>query len=201
MPSHEDFEQVFSGGWPQALHAQILDDEEIDVRETLHEIASLAFGLRFREVLCEVERTPDERVVAGANRADGNGHGDVRLADARRPHEERAVMRAHEPRRSQVGNFRAGIFGLNAQSKLESSFTWVIPACLIRRAKRRSARRVSSSCTRRSRNSRCASGAAFACSRRRGKASTMPESRKCRSRVVSCGFIGDPPRYRRLRDG
>jgi len=64
--------------------------------------------------------------------------------------------------------FVFGILGLKAQSKSASVLTVVIPACLSRRAKSRSARRASSSSTSNSRNSRWGSGAASAWATRPG---------------------------------
>ncbi len=91
--------------------------------------------------------------------------------------------------------FAFGIFALKLQSKSASVFIVVMAACLSRRAKSRSARRASSSSTRSSRNSRCGNGAASACATRPGRASTMPERRRWRRRVVNCGFIvRSPPR-------
>ena len=106
VPSHEDLEQVFGRRRSQALHAEILEDEEIDVRESLHEIAPLAFGVRFRKILREVERAPDKRVIPRPNRADGDGHRDVRFAHTRWPNQERAVMRANESRGREVDQLR-----------------------------------------------------------------------------------------------
>ena len=55
-------------------------------------------------------------------------------------------MIAQEARGGQLARAaRAESSGLNAQSKLENSFTCGIPACFSRRANSRSARRVSSS--------------------------------------------------------
>src|SRR5207247_1432933 len=111
MTTDEDLEQVFGGRRAEPLHAEILEHEEIDGGETLHQVAALAGGVRFSKILRELEGTAQERVIAGANRA------------------------------------------------------------------------------------------AAACSRRSGNASAMPESRKCRRRVVSCGCIRASPGCTRLTDG
>ena len=81
MTPHEDLEQVFGRRGPEALHAEILEDEEIDVGEALHELAALAGGVRLGEVLRQVERAPDEGVIAGANGAHRDRDRGVRLPD------------------------------------------------------------------------------------------------------------------------
>ena len=96
VPPDEDLEEVFGGGRPEPLHAEILEDEEIDRGEALHEVAALAGGVCLGEVLGEVERTPDERVMAGANGADGDRDGGVRFADAWWANQQDSVMIADE---------------------------------------------------------------------------------------------------------
>jgi hypothetical protein len=52
--------------------------------------------------LGQVEGTPDERVIAGANRADGDRHGGVRFADAGWTNQQDAAMIADEARGGEV---------------------------------------------------------------------------------------------------
>ena len=62
--------------------------------------------------------------MAGANRADGDRGGDVRFADAGWADQQHAVMIAKK-RALASSTIRAlGIFGLKAQSKSASAFTW-----------------------------------------------------------------------------
>ena len=106
MPPDEDLKQVLGGRWAEPLHAKILKHEEIDGGEALHQVAALAGGVGLGEILGQIERAPDERVVARANRANGDGHRRVRFPDAGRSNQERAVMIANEARRGQVDESR-----------------------------------------------------------------------------------------------
>jgi len=55
-------------------------------------------GVCLGEILGEIERASHERVITGANRADGHRDGRVRFADARWANQQRAVMIANEAR-------------------------------------------------------------------------------------------------------
>jgi hypothetical protein len=72
----------------------------------LDEVAPGAGGFGLGEVGGEVEGTADERPAAGANRADGDGGGHVRLADAGRTDEEDAGVRVDEARARQFDELR-----------------------------------------------------------------------------------------------
>ena len=50
MPAHKYLEQIFGGGRSKFLHAEVLEYEEIDARELLHQITSRARGIGFGEV-------------------------------------------------------------------------------------------------------------------------------------------------------
>ena len=98
--------------------------------------------------------------VAGADGADRDRDGGVALADARRADQEHARGAGRRSGRWPARTSRArGSFGLKDQSKSLHSLTWMMPACLSRRAKSRSARRASSSSTSSSRNSWCGEAA------------------------------------------
>jgi hypothetical protein len=102
VPPDEDLEEVFSRGRAEPLHAEVLEHQEIDRRETLYEVAALAGGIGLGEVLGEIEGTPDEGVIAGANGADGDRDGRVRLPDAGWPSQQGAMMIADEARGGEV---------------------------------------------------------------------------------------------------
>jgi hypothetical protein len=84
VTTHEDLEEVLGGIRGELLHPEVFEDEEIDARELLDQIASLAGGLGLGEVGGEVEGAAHEGASASANRADGDRGGDVRFADAGR---------------------------------------------------------------------------------------------------------------------
>jgi hypothetical protein len=58
MAADEDLQQVFGGHGAEPLHAEILEDEEINCGEALDEGAALASGVGLGEILGQVERTP-----------------------------------------------------------------------------------------------------------------------------------------------
>ena len=66
----------------ELLHPEVFEDEQVDARELLDEIAARAGGVRLGEVGGQIERAAHERAAAGANRADRDGRRDVRFADA-----------------------------------------------------------------------------------------------------------------------
>jgi hypothetical protein len=72
----------------------------------LDEMAARAGGLRLGEVRGEVKGAPDKRAATGTDRADGDGGGDVRFADAGRADEQDAGMRVDEARARQFDNPR-----------------------------------------------------------------------------------------------
>src|SRR5512142_1645824 len=69
VTAHEDLEQVLCGAGAQLLHAEVLDDQDVDLGELLDEVLALAEGLGLGEVLAEIEGTADECAVAGSDRA------------------------------------------------------------------------------------------------------------------------------------
>ena len=103
MPPDKDLEQVFGRRAAQLLHAEILQHEEIDPRELLHELPPRPRRVGLREIRREIKRAADERAVPGANRADRQRGRDMRLAHAGRTdqqHARRASARsAHWPAR------------------------------------------------------------------------------------------------------
>ena len=74
MASDENLEQVFGRRRRQALHPEIFEDEQIHLGESLHELAPPPLGVGFREILRQVERAPDKRVIAGPNGAHRDRH-------------------------------------------------------------------------------------------------------------------------------
>ena len=102
VSSHKDLQQVFARRRAEAFHADILQDQEIDLREALDEIASLSSRVGFRKVLREIERAAHEGEIAGSDGAHADGHRRVRLAHAGRSNQQHAMMIANEPRGRQI---------------------------------------------------------------------------------------------------
>jgi hypothetical protein len=76
---HEDLEESLGGGGAELLHPKIFEDEQVDSRELLRELAAHPRRVGLCEVGCEIERAADARAVAGANRADGKRGRDMRF--------------------------------------------------------------------------------------------------------------------------
>ena len=112
VPPDEDLEQVFGGVGAELLHAEVFEDEEVDARELLHEVAPGPGGVGLGEVRGEIEGAADERAVAGADGADGDRGGDVGLADAGRADEEQVGVRPDEARRREFGELRLRDLGI-----------------------------------------------------------------------------------------
>ena len=70
MSPHEDLEQIFSRARAEFLHAEILEDQQVDACQLLAEVATSAGRFGLGEIRREVKRAADERASAGANRAD-----------------------------------------------------------------------------------------------------------------------------------
>ena len=111
MPADEDLEEVLGGVAAEALHAEVLDDEEVDLRELLDESRLLA-GVGLDEVLGEVEGAADEDAVAGADRPHRDGGGDVALADAGRPDQEDVLVGGDEAAAASSASCRSGDLGI-----------------------------------------------------------------------------------------
>jgi hypothetical protein len=82
MPADEDLQKILGRVRAELLHAEVFEDEQVDARELLHEIAAGAGRVRLGEVGGEIEGAAHERAAAGPNRADGDRRRDVRFADA-----------------------------------------------------------------------------------------------------------------------
>jgi hypothetical protein len=73
MSRHEDLEQIFSRARAEFLHAEILEDQQVDACQLLDEVAMSAGRFGLGEIRREVKRAAEERASAGANRADSEG--------------------------------------------------------------------------------------------------------------------------------
>src|SRR5271169_6370189 len=51
VAAHEDLEEVLGGAWAKLLHAEVLDDQDIDRGELLDEVLALPQGLGLDEIL------------------------------------------------------------------------------------------------------------------------------------------------------
>ena len=94
VAADEDLEQVLGGAGPQPLHAEVLEDQQIDLGESLDELACARGGSASAKSWARSKRAADEHAVPGADRADGDRDGDVALADAGRPDQQDVVMSA-----------------------------------------------------------------------------------------------------------
>lgn len=110
MTADEDLEQIFGGGGTERLHAEVLEDEEIDTREPLHQVMTGPRGIGVGEVDDEIEGAAHERTVPRLDRADGKGDRAVRPPDPRRPDQQHAAVRLHEASARERGQFRLGQF-------------------------------------------------------------------------------------------
>src|SRR6185437_13389071 len=106
VASHEDFEEVLRRIRGELRHAEVFQDEEIDTRELLDQIAALTGGLRLSEVGREIEGAAHERAAAGADRADGKRGGDMRFADTGWADQQHAAVRVDEARAGQLHDLR-----------------------------------------------------------------------------------------------
>jgi len=94
------------------FHAEVLDDEEVDLGESADELLSLLKGLGLEEVLGEVEGAADEDAVAGADRPQGDGGGDVALADPGGPDQEHVLVEGDEASGGELGDLGPGDLGI-----------------------------------------------------------------------------------------
>ena len=60
MAANEDLEKVLGGQRTEALHAQVLQDQQFDPTEFLDQLASLPGRFGLGEVLCQVEGAADQ---------------------------------------------------------------------------------------------------------------------------------------------
>ena len=112
MPTHEDLQEILGRVRSELFHAEVLEHEQVDARELLHELAAGASRVRLGEVAGEIERAAHERAAAGPNRADGDRRRDVRFADAEWPNEQHAVVGLDKPRTRQFDDLRLGDLGI-----------------------------------------------------------------------------------------
>src|SRR6516162_6533231 len=61
MSPHEDLEQIFSRARAGFLHAEILEDQQVDACQLLDEVATSAGRFGLGEIRREVKRAADER--------------------------------------------------------------------------------------------------------------------------------------------
>jgi hypothetical protein len=69
MSPHEDLEQIFSRARAEFLHAEILEDQQVDACQLLDEVATSAGRFGLGEIHREVKRAADERASAARRRA------------------------------------------------------------------------------------------------------------------------------------
>jgi hypothetical protein len=108
---------------PMPLHAEVLDDEQVDLGRPLHEVLALTEGLCLREVLGEVEGAPDEGAVAARSSPAQDCHlcsctatsrpvSDLRLGGGRQSLDRRQAPRFHSGARhieTPPNNIRHGL--------------------------------------------------------------------------------------------
>jgi hypothetical protein len=63
VTAHEDLEQILGRAGAEPLHAEVLDDQDVDLGEPVDEVLALAQGLCLDEVLAEVEGAAEEGAV------------------------------------------------------------------------------------------------------------------------------------------
>src|SRR5207342_3572710 len=88
MATHEDLEEVLGRIRAELLHAEVLEYQQVDACELLDQVTARAGGVRLGKVGGEIERAANERAPPRANRADRDGRGDMRFADAGWPDQE-----------------------------------------------------------------------------------------------------------------
>ena len=181
--------RILGGVRSELLHAEVFEHEQVDARELLDEIAARAGRVGLGEVGGEIEGAAHERASAGPNRADGDRRRDVRFADAGRTDEQHAVVGLDKPRAGQfddlgLGDLRievpveigerlhdgdAGLFEAAREEAIGAAGELVLHEQFEKLEMRE--RR------------------GFGLRDAPGRASTMPDSRRCRRRVVSWAFI------------
>ena len=67
MPADEDLQKILGRVRSKVLPAEVFEDEQVDARELLHEIAAGAGRVRLSEVGRQVEGAAHERATAGSN--------------------------------------------------------------------------------------------------------------------------------------
>lgn len=82
-----------------------LEDEEVDARQVLDQIAARAGRFGFREVGDQIEGAADQDPPAGADRADRDRGRDVRFPDARRSNEQDARVGLDKARAGEFDEF------------------------------------------------------------------------------------------------
>jgi len=119
VATDDDFEDLFRGVGSELLHAEIFEDEQVDLGQCLHERLALGGGLRLGKVLNEIEDAASHGAEAGTDGADGESRGEVALADAGWAEEEDMGVLAVPSSTS----LALGILGLNFQSKSDRVLT------------------------------------------------------------------------------
>ncbi len=108
VTADEDLEHVFGRAGTELFHAEVLEHEQVHAGELFDEVASLPRGLRFEEVLGEVEGASEDHPVPGADRADRDCDGGVRLADSGRADQKRSQVGRDEPSGGEIDELGAG---------------------------------------------------------------------------------------------
>ena len=100
VATHDDFEQVLSGGVRQLAHAEVVDDEQGHGADLLHEVLPRTVEGRIGELFDQGVGFLVEHFVAVVNRSEADGLREVALAGPRRP-EKQAVLALQQeaPRR------------------------------------------------------------------------------------------------------
>ncbi len=117
VAAHEDFQQIFRGGGAQFLHPEVFEDEEVDLRELPHEVASRARRVGLCKVRDKIEGAAHEDAVPRVNGADGDGRRDVRLADPGRSDQQDATVRVHKARTRELDHL--GLRDLRIEAPVE----------------------------------------------------------------------------------
>jgi hypothetical protein len=108
VSADEDLEQVLGRRGTELLHAEIFEDQQVDARQLLDEVAASARGLGLGEVRGQVEGAAHERAAAGADRADREGRRDMRFADTGRADQQDAALTRDEAGAGQFNEFPLG---------------------------------------------------------------------------------------------
>src|SRR5690606_15891448 len=96
VAAHDDFEDVLAGGGGQLAHAEVVEDEERDRRDGLDVALAFARELGVGQLLEEDVRLTVEHTVALLDDSQADGLGEVALAGAGRPEQERVLVLGDE---------------------------------------------------------------------------------------------------------
>ena len=112
VTAYEDLQEIFRGTGAKLLHAEVLEDQKIDARKLIDEVAPLPCGFSFGEILSQIEDTPNDGSMAGPDGADCDGDGNVGFSDAGRSDQQDSLMRGDETSCGQFNEFPAGYLGI-----------------------------------------------------------------------------------------